>query len=277
MLQLQATPPFSAMASLWSTSELSEAKMTDHLEDLGRNLHSPTSRSVCKALGSSWRELRSGNAALSGRRWAEVVLEYSWEQLNTGHWEDVSVRWREVHATAALLRAVGLERAGETRRALEVLDRGILLGAPVLDSALHRFASFLAHNKATSSSLDTSAGCCDSDMPPKSEAVVSGKRGRKIVFRNYKPLTASSTQETPVQVKRLKINVHDLVSRMAKVPLIDPQCRIPLVYLPSLEVFREKHMLTHTPVVISGALDTWPAYSARKWRWASIRVRGHLQ
>ena len=258
------------MALQWSASGCVsgavEAQISRHVEDLGRNLRASTSTSVCKALHTSWRELGSGNAALSGQ-WAQVALDYSWEQLNLGIWAEVSVEWRRVYATAALLKALGLARAGEAERALETLDRGVLLGAPILDSALHKFASSLSASlHAHSSSTSALDGEPDTELSSTATRRAS-KSAKRIVFRNYKPL-GGSTNEKPVETKRprVEINVHDLASRTANVPLIDPRQRIPLVNLPPLDVFRQNHMITHTPVVISGALDTWPAYSARKWR-----------
>ena len=248
--------------------------MALHLEQLERDLQAPTSESICKALSTAWRELGAGNDVSSGQ-WAQVALDYSWEQLNTGHWEDASVEWRRVYATAALVKAVGLEKAGEPVRALEVLDRGIMLGAPILDLALHRLASSLTLSGASHRHTEcASAGKGLSGTAGGQREGESHKRAKKIIFRNYKPISESTDHENSVQMKkpRVDIDVYDLVSRTANVPLINPQCRVPLKYLPPLDVFRESYMLTRTPIVISGALDTWPAYSARKWRWALIRV-----
>ena len=258
-------PPINMAALHWCASgALSlalEAQISHHVEELEKQLHSSVSASVCKALRASWRELQAGNTGLSGQ-WTQVALDYSWERLNMGHWEDVSVEWREVYATAALLKALGQARSGEAKRAMEILDRGILLGAPVLDSALHKFASSLTLTMRTDSKASLTGSTGDE------KAKSSAKAGKRIVFRNYKPL-GGPISEDPVENKkpRVEINVHDLVSRTANVPLVDPQCRVPLVYLPPLDVFRQNYMIPHTPVVISGVLDTWPAYSARKWRW----------
>ena len=246
-----------------------QTQISHHLEELEKKLVSTASASVCKALQASWRELQAGNTGLSGQ-WAQVALDYSWERLNMGNWEDVSLEWRQVYATAALLKALGLVRGGETKAAMETLDRGILLGAPVLDSALHKLASSLTLSMGAANSSGT---CSDGDASTELTSPNSSvKTGKKIFFRNYKPISGPINFDAPVEKKKLKVetNVHDLVLRTANVPLIDPQCRIPVIYLPPLSVFREKYMIPHTPVVISGVLDTWPAYSARKWRYTQL-------
>ena len=282
-LQKGQTQTRLAMERFTATGSVSAAmvdEITRHVESLGENLPHPTSPSVCKALRMSWQSLESGKIPQS-QQWAQVALDYSWEQLNMGNWKDVSVSWREVYATAALLKALGLVRAGERQRALEELDRGILLGAPILDSALHSFATSLTasmHSNSTSATARTSSDSIPGERTDlESDAMQKGGtnsvRGeRKIVFRNYKPLREHSEQ-TPqskcdvVKKPRVEVDVHDLASRTHNVPLVDPKYRISLTYLPSLEAFHQNYMNTKTPVVISGAMDTWPAYSARKWRY----------
>ena len=252
-----------------SVSTVKAAEITRHLEGLGGRLKHATSPSVCRALDTSWQDLRAGRTAPS-RQWAQVALDYSWEQLNMGNWEDVSVVWREVYATAALLKALALLREGESQKALEELDRGILLGAPILDSALHSLAASLttkSHMNYDDST--TAASCSRAEESVVSDCRPGAKGGRKkIIFRNYKPLRDSEETVYSDETKRprMGVDVHDLASRTANVPVVDQEHRIPLTYLPSLETFRLKYMLTKTPVVISGAMDTWPAYSARKWR-----------
>lgn len=264
-----------------SVSTAMAAEITRHVDSLGENLLHATSPSVCKALKMSCQGLQCGDAVQS-RQWAQVALDYSWEQLNMGNWKDVNVVWREVYATAALLKALGLVKEGESQKALEELDRGILLGAPILDSALHSLATSLAANMQSNSASAASCGSVSSEdyvcTDFKSEAAqkrdINSTRGikKRIVFRNYKPHresedTVRSQCEDEIKRPRMEVDVHDLTSRTANIPLVDSEHRIPLTYLPSLESFHQNYMLTKTPVIISGAMDTWPAYSARKWRY----------
>lgn len=255
-----------------------EGDVVHHVETIRSKLQHPCSESVCKALKTSWQQLQSGNL-LHSKHWAQVALDYAWERLNTGSWKDVSIVWREVYSTAALLKAACLVKDGEMQGALVELDRGILLGAPILDSALHSLAATLTANVQISSLSATADGTTSmtshttatgisirTDMTVKDISLSQGKK--KIVFKNYKHFKESDETISPRDSKRprMEVDVHDLASRTANVPLVDPAHRLPLVYLPSLETFHQRYMLSSTPVVMSGVMDEWPAYSARKWR-----------
>ena len=259
--------------------------MAQHVDNLQRQLQCPTSVSVCGALRLSWEQLQSCNTGPS-QQWAQVAVDYAWEKLNTGNWKDVSVIWREVFSTAVLLKTLCLVRSGETQRALVELDRGILLGAPIFNSVLQALATALATDmrmnphSATEAEgkTDITTNSTDGNVSLKLESSAIDKttdnslgRRKKIAFRNYKPFKDSADNNESMfggESKKVKVgmDVHNLASRTANVPVIDPARRIPLVYLPSLETFHRNNMLSSTPVVMSGVMDDWPAYSARKWR-----------
>ncbi|XP_070531878.1 bifunctional peptidase and arginyl-hydroxylase JMJD5-like isoform X2 [Ptychodera flava] len=38
----------------------------------------------------------------------EEILSYTWEKLNTGHWKDVHIAWRQLYSLASLLKALSL-------------------------------------------------------------------------------------------------------------------------------------------------------------------------
>lgn len=246
-----------------------EGDVVHHMETIRRKLQHPCSESVCMALKTSWQQLQSGDT-LHSKQWAQVALDYAWERLNTGSWKDVSVAWREVYSTAALLKAACLVKDGRMQEALVELDKGILLGAPILDSALHSLAAALTTDMQTSAlaaAVDGSTSMTSDTSAP--DMTVSSPQGKKkIVFKNYKHFKESDEHIPLRDSKRpkMEVDVHDLASRTANVPLIDPAYRLPLVYLPSLETFYQRYMLPSTPVVMSGVMDEWPAYSARKWR-----------
>ncbi len=74
---------------------------------------------------------------------AQVTLDYSWEQLHCGHWKDVKSCWRQAYALASLSKALNLYLLGKGKEALVELDKGILLGAPVLRNSLHVVAALV--------------------------------------------------------------------------------------------------------------------------------------
>ncbi|XP_059572568.1 bifunctional peptidase and arginyl-hydroxylase JMJD5 isoform X2 [Alligator mississippiensis] len=74
-------------------------------------------------------------------RAAGAAADYAWERLQARAWRDVEPGWRRAFALACLFRALAL--LGQPARALRACDRGLLLGAAVLDGALARLARLL--------------------------------------------------------------------------------------------------------------------------------------
>ena len=206
--------------------------------------------------------------------WAQVALNYSWEQLHSGHWKDVRLCWREAYALAALLKALSLRLEGKGEQALVEIDKGILMGAPIMNNSLHNVAAML--NKELTPDVMQDVGVAmASDVGGvstthfSSEVIEDGSTRRKIgkvKLRSYKPIPDSSEHK-----RRKPLSVSDppplpLTCEVSRLPLIDMARRIPVLHCPSLEEFYQRHMAGHVPVVISGALDHWPAYAERKWR-----------
>lgn len=78
---------------------------------------------------------------------AQVVIDYSWEKLNTGTWREVDKEWRRVYSYGCLFKAVGTCR-GETSQdkvqdAIKTCDMGLLMGASVMDNVLQRLIEVL--------------------------------------------------------------------------------------------------------------------------------------
>ncbi|XP_038064035.1 lysine-specific demethylase 8-like [Patiria miniata] len=118
------------------------------LEDLAQEV---TGRALCLLLQECADDFFRGDIPQSLNK-SEELLSYTWEKLNTGHWKDVDIAWRHVYTYASLLKAMGICRECEHedrtedaiqasyKKALEACDMGLLMGAPVLDNILSRFA-----------------------------------------------------------------------------------------------------------------------------------------
>lgn len=213
----------------------------------------------------------------SGRLWAEVALDFSWRKLNSNHWKDVELIWREVYATAALFKALSLLRAGQMQEAFIEIDKGILLGAPMFGDILKKLASTLTNEAqavqqiSSKSQQDIDANNFplerDSDFAQTNECK---PKARKVTFRSYRSYCESlSSNKILLSVRT---DPHNSVEGSfsvdpSTVPLIDMARRIAVVNCPSLEEFYHNHMMCSTSVVISGAMDHWPACTTRKWRY----------
>lgn len=262
------------------------------LENIGGRLTHPAFPTLCSAIRNA-KYLLCGNSYDTSLKWAQVAMDFTWEQLNTGNWKDVSVGWREMYSIAALLKAANLSKKRQFREALVELDKGILMGAPVFDNALHSFATALTSKICTESiSLTDDLPNTDNNGATDNQVasnLVANQKPRKVVFKNYKQFqTRSNVQQqsfedrnslepqyTLPEAKKLKTNRSAVMKPAtpkcpaevaSSIPLLDPSHRVPVVHCPSLETFHQQYMETATPTVITGAMDHWPAYSARKWR-----------
>ena len=156
---------------------------------------------------------------------SRMLLDITWEHLNTGHWKDVSVQWRYAYTILSVFKAicefVQFKKSGHKeylRQSMKSCDMGLLMGAPVCDNILTKLVEKFqqVHLKEDSGQNEVADVCCKKrktvDVP-----VIPAKR----------------------EVKRL-------------------QC-------PSLEFFKAEHFDKEVPVVIEGAIDYWPAFGDNRW------------
>lgn len=160
----------------------------------------------------------------------KVLLDITWEHLNTGHWKDVAISWRYTYSYLSLLKAVSeyaqykISGKYTLKEVIATCDMGLLMGAPVLDSIL-----------------------------------------TKVVTR----LQGLSTQMAESQTSTNNgddTKCSNIVTQPSDVPLLRPECTVDVLECPSLQYFMEHHLLVAKPVVIAGAMDYWPAIKGtRHW------------
>ena len=249
--------------------------------------------SVCEALYRSWCALRhsvntfpsdsqrtvnplgegtSVTTSHTNLLWAQIALDFTWSKLNSGHWKDVPLIWREAYATSALFIALGLLNVGRLQEALGEIDRGILLGVPVFTDAIKCLTVTLTHEIQE---IERNSWYGDNtDVSVSQQGVVEGHRDveqmdnsgiGKVVFRNYSSYHNLSTHST-VRTCQSCGDTGTLCSDLSITPVIDMTRRITVVNCPSLEEFYHRYMMSSTSVVISGVMDHWPAYATNKWR-----------
>jgi hypothetical protein len=219
-------------------------------------------------LGAEYRsQLHAALAEYERGEWAGaeeragVLLDVTWEHLNTGYWKDVSLTWRHAYTALSLVRAVAQfarlalrhrsdDRAdgGESRAAAETkeeldlalpirtCDMGLLMGAPIMNNVLARLVA-------------------------------------KFQGMLHTETQGDEPRDETVPAKRQKIqNIQKLEQISPEPVLCNP---IERVSCPSLEMFQEKYMRTETPVIIENAIDFWPAFGRRRWSVEYIkRVAG---
>ena len=165
-----------------------------------------------------------------------TLLEVTWEHLNTGHWKDVEISWRNAFSYLSLFKAV-CEFGNDdfvAQDAISTCDMGLLMGAPVLDNILTKLVTTLQ-------TLQVS--------PKANRLEDPGKRN----------LDASQREFTRKNLK---------VAHGEYIKICYPIARI---NCPSLETFSRCHFKPHCPVILTDTIDYWPAFNSRQWNLDYLR------
>ena len=277
----------STLATLF-TSKIADDCMYKFFKNMEK-VDDVCSYSVCKIMFETWQTIMSNctvcfstcyvHGATSKvttslhvvNVWVQIALDFIWGKLNSGYWKDVSLVWREAYAIAAFFKAIILLTFGKEQEALNEIDKGILLGAPVFSDALKSFGSILT-NEVLMDKLnysDDSYGCEVQNNNQQRSIPCSIKEREKsgigkVAFRNY-----SCCHKFHQISKGGSGTAASCINHQSITPIVDMFRRIAVINRPSLEEFYRRYMVTSTSVVISGAMDHWPAYATRKWRYKS--------
>ena len=170
----------------------------------------------------------------------KILLDYTWERLNIGDWKDVSVSWRYVYTVTSTLASISKYHILVEDNKLifddvmKACDYGLLMGAPLCNNILARLS--VALQKDYKSRTETQS----------------------------KDSIAEKEQTSEPKSKKLKIDAD-------KTPRIEPQQEIERCHCPSLETFTREFLSRKRPVIITGAMDFWPALSSRQWTMDYIK------
>ncbi|KAM7387052.1 hypothetical protein PAMA_009596 [Pampus argenteus] len=104
--------------------------------------------SVVDVLKRSRQQLYSGDASTTSRMLnAQIILDISWEKLNTGTWRHVDKEWRRVYTYGCLFKVAALCGEGPSEddilQAIRTCDMGLLMGAAVMDNILQVLVQIL--------------------------------------------------------------------------------------------------------------------------------------
>eukprot|EP00064_Thunnus_orientalis_P002480 superscaffoldBa00000184_g2487 len=133
------------MAMLWSKIS---AVLPPNEEQFPLQFSDKVESSVVDVLKRSRQQLYSGDAATASRMLnAQIILDISWEKLNTGTWRHVDKDWRRVYSYGCLFKVAALcrEDPSEERilQAVRTCDMGLLMGAAVMDNILQVLVQIL--------------------------------------------------------------------------------------------------------------------------------------
>uniref|UniRef100_A0A3Q3B844 Lysine-specific demethylase 8 n=1 Tax=Kryptolebias marmoratus TaxID=37003 RepID=A0A3Q3B844_KRYMA len=132
------------MASLWSKIS---AALPVNEEQFPLQFSDKVELSVLEMLKRSRQQLYSNTASASRALNAQIILDISWERLNTGTWRHVDKDWRRVYSYGCLFKVAALcgEKPSEDEilQAVRTCDMGLLVGAAIMDNILQAFVRIL--------------------------------------------------------------------------------------------------------------------------------------
>ena len=177
-----------------------------------------------------------------------VLLDKTWEKLNTGYWKDVDINWRYAYTLLCILKALsqcallGNSQSNiDHTSILKTCDMGLLMGAPIMDNILakmsRKFQESFGHQRP---------GMINEDD-------VEDETSYKVHF-SKKARTGGDgvSEETNGEPEKLGMSV-------AK------EREVPRCSCPSVEMFNAMFFDLQHPVVITGAIGYWPALNIHKW------------
>lgn len=125
------------MASLWSKIS---AVLPPSEEQFPLRFGDKVESCVVEMLKRSRQQLYGDAPVTCQMLSAKIILDLSWERLNTGTWRNVDKDWRRVYSYGCLFKAAALCRgapsADEVLQAVRTCDMGLLMGAAIMDDIL---------------------------------------------------------------------------------------------------------------------------------------------
>ena len=85
---------------------------------------------------------------------SDILLNFVWEKLNTGNWSMVDITWRKLYSLLSIMKVIFIVRLiyqskknyenefDIQKDLIKMCDIGCLMGAPILNHACSRLASF---------------------------------------------------------------------------------------------------------------------------------------
>ena len=198
----------------------------------------------------------------------DILLDRVWEELNTGHWKNVDINWRHVYTLLSVMKSLSqlslmMTNNGhiEYSSLLKTCDLGLLMGAPLMNNILSRLCKIFQGKFSGISSCfkwnnsNNTKGCSDQSS--------QNKKSRRD--NNFCPVD---------NVSNFSHTEHTVSDNCAQgcedlSPLNGG--KVSNCFCPSVETFNANYFALETPVVISGAISHWPAFSDHDWTLDYLR------
>lgn len=182
-----------------------------------------------------------------------ILLDQTWEKLNTGYWKDVDINWRYSYTLVSMIKALSQcallndsDSNIDHAAILKTCDMGLLMGAPIIDNILAKMSRKFQEsfgNRRPSVTLEEHA-----------VGEIEKPEYDKIPKKIFKQDCNSGTEEN-----RLVQNAS------LSLALNKKEKEVPNCCCPSVEMFQATFFDLQHPVLISGAIGYWPAFTTHKW------------
>lgn len=160
----------------------------------------------------------------------DSILDYIDDEINIGHWSDISVELRRAFTLASFIKAFfHLEchksnmEAEVLRETLKYVDRGLLMGAPFE---------------------------INSDLLTKAATILTKYIRKYFNMNNFFSNANGEEKDESTQYEFLFGNIN--------------ACEVDISVLPSVQQFNNLYFMTQRPVKLQGCIDHWPA--KKKWK-----------
>lgn len=195
---------------------------------------------------------------------SKPLLDYLWEKFNTGNWKDVSMTWREAYYLVSTLKGssqaiLATDTRAEERNthniadAIKTFDMGLLMGAPILNNVLTKLVQdvhiYLEKIGVSDRKTELASRYIDSDKSVHNNA--NQLLNKKL--KTDSKIDQEMEEEIKIQIDKTK--------------------EIKRISCPSLEYFSATFKDKGTPVIITNAINHWPAMSTRQWSLDYIRLK----
>ncbi|CAH0473695.1 unnamed protein product [Peronospora belbahrii] len=165
----------------------------------------------------------------------KAAYERCWEKLHCGSWKEVSPVWRQAFGLASVLQASCLFRHQESLKCLKMLDMCLMMAGPL--------------------------------APPGTHKLIDG------IERQLASAGQTSNERRHFKKRRLD---EEALFISDDIEAQRPQLRFPIqrMKMPTLEEFCYHMMLRNEPVILTGAMEFWPALgraAGPNRAWKSIK------
>eukprot|EP01102_Stenamoeba_stenopodia_P008237 TRINITY_DN234_c5_g1_i1.p1 TRINITY_DN234_c5_g1~~TRINITY_DN234_c5_g1_i1.p1 ORF type:complete len:509 (+),score=155.15 TRINITY_DN234_c5_g1_i1:47-1528(+) len=185
------------------------------------------------------------------------MCEITWEQLHMGHWKDVAIEWRELYSYANYLKALCEMWFDRRRDAIKTLDLALMMGGPSLHDVINDLIQRIDD--------DYNDGVGGAEVASRKKRKTNAGYEHMGEKEEDSDSEADSSDEY-LEEEEEEVQVTDDLPSLVKEMRADRQ--IVRIRTPSMETFLRQHMLPRTPVILTGVMETWPAYaedSSRRW------------